>query len=327
MADLSEAFVELAAITRKHRGTKVTSSIAQHNAILNQLKERNAIVHDVDGGTEIIEPVALVENATIQNYAGYDPLNTGASESTFPARFGWAQKAIHVSASGKELRMNSGKNAMVKLVKMRQEIAEETAANRMAIELYGDASGYETINGLQAFLTDDGQGTVGGINSATYTNWRSKVLEMSGTNTWSATTIEGFFAQLYKTCVVGNDRPDLIIASHDIYTALETAIMQKTRYHGGYMQEKKANFNFEHIIFKNDVPVVYDANVNFAESAERAYFLNTKHLKLVEHPEAKWEFEKARTATNVDGVFIPAYWMGNLIVKKRRTMGKLIDAA
>lgn len=327
MSSLSDAFVEIAAITRKHRATKVTSSVAEHNAILNQLKENNCIDHSVDGGTEILEPVALVENSTIQNYSGYDPLNTGASESILPARFGWAQKAIHVTASGKDLRMNSGKNAMVKLVKTRQELAEETAANAMAIELYSDGTGYESINGLQAFLTNDGGGTVGGIDSSIYTNWKSKALEMTGTNTWDETTIEGYIAALYKKCVVGNDRPDLGIASHDIYTALEKAIMNKSRYFQGYMSEKKANFNFEHIIFKNNVPIVYDSNVNFAENAERLYLINTKHMRLVEHPEAKWDFEEARTAVNVDGVFIPAYWMGNLVIKKRKTMGKLIDAA
>lgn len=326
MASLADAFVEISAITRKHRPQRVTSSVAEHNALFNLMKEKNQIKHDVDGGSEILEPVALVENTTIQNYAGYDPLNTGASESTFPARFGWAQKAIHVSASGKELRMNSGKNAMVKLVKMRQDVAEETAANRMSIELYGDATAYEAINGLQLYLTDDGTGTVGSINSSTYTNWQSKFVEMSGTDGWSETTIEGEFAKLYKKCVIGSDRPDLILSSHDIYTALEKAIMQKTRYMG-YMEEKKAKFNFENIIFKSNVPVVFDANVNFAETAERAYFLNSKHLYLVEHPQAKWDFEEARKATNVDGVFIPAYWMGNLIIKKRRTMGKLLDAA
>ena len=109
-----------------------------------------------------------------------------------------------------------------------------------------------------------------------------------------------------------------------MYTLLETAIQQKTRYHG-YMETKKANFNFEHIIFKNDVPVVYDENANFSSTAENIYLLNTKHMALKEHPEARWEFEEARKAVNVDGVVIPAYWMGNLIIKKRRTMGKIHD--
>lgn len=326
MASLADAFVEIDAITRKHRKQRVTSSVAEHNALLSILKEKNKIRHDVDGGTEIVEPVALLENSTIQNYSGFDPLNDGDSESTFPARFGWAQKAIHVAASGKELRMNSGKNAMVRLVKMKQQIAEETAANRMAIELYGDGTGYEAIDGLQTYLTTNGAGIVGGIDSSVYTNWQNKVYEMPGTDAWSSTTIEEYFATLYKKCVVGKDRPDLIMASHDIYTALEKAIMEKTRYQG-YMDQKKANFDFEHIIFKNNVPVHFDSNVNFGETAERAYFLNCDHLYLVEHPQAKWDFEEGRKATNVDGVFIPAYWMGNLITKKRRTSGLLIDAA
>lgn len=330
MASLSEAFVEIATITRKHRDPNVTSSVAEHNAILNQMKEEGAIKSDVSGGTEIQFSVAVTENSTIQNYAGWDTQNVGQSDSLRPVRFGWGQKSIHVSASGQELRMNSSKEAMKNIVKERQDIAEETAANRMAIELYHDGSAYEAINGLQSFLTSDGTGIVGTLDSSVYTNWQSKFYEMPGTDAWSSSTIEGYFATLYKKCVVGNDRPNLIMASHDIYTALENAIIDKSRYYnggGGYMSSSKAHSNFENIIFKQNVPVVFDSNANFSETAETAFFLNTKHLVLKEHPQAKWEFEEARKPVNADGVVIPAYWMGQFCIKKRRTMGKLIDAA
>jgi hypothetical protein len=330
MASLEQVFSEIAAVTRRHRNQTVTSSIVEHNAILSQLKEEGSIKSDVSGGTEIQYPVALTENATIQNYAGWDTLNPGQSDSVRPARYGWAQKSIHVSASGSELRQNSGKEAMVRLVKMRQDIAEQTAANRMAIELYGDGSAYESINGLGNFLTADGTGTVGGIDSSTYTNWKSQFYEMTGTNAWSKSTIEGYMAVLYKKCVVGNDRPNLIMASHDVFTAIEEAIIDKSRYYnggGGYMDSKKAHSNFDSIIFRSNVPVVYDSNTNFSETAELAYFINTKHMELKEHPQAKWEFEEPRKPVNADGVIIPSYWMGQFCCKQRRTSGRLLDAA
>ena len=245
------------------------------------LKERGNIKHDVDGGTEIVEPVALVENSTIQNYAGYDPLNTGASESTYPARFGWVQKAIHVSASGKELNMNSGKNAMVKLVKMRQDVAEETAANRMSIELYGDATAYEAINGLQLFLTNDGTGTVGSIDSSVYTNWKSKFVEMTGSDGWSSTTIEGEFAKLHKKCVVGNDKPDLIVSSNDYYIFLEGGQIQNRR----YIDTDQANAGFQALQF-HGVPVIFDGVSGMP--AAHMYFLNTDYIYF--RPAAKRNF-------------------------------------
>ena len=102
--------------------------------------------------------------------------------------------------------------------------------------------------------------------------------------------------------------------------------MQKTRYHG-YMERKKANFDFEHIVFKNDCAIVYEENANFANNAELLYLLNCDDYELIEHPEGQFDFEKPIKTAGFDGITIPAYYYGQFITKRRRNSGVLYDAS
>ena len=47
--------------------------------------------------------------------------------------------------------------------------------NNMSSDIYSDGTSANQINGLQALVSDAGTGTVGGINSTTYTFWKSIV--------------------------------------------------------------------------------------------------------------------------------------------------------
>ena len=78
------------------------------------------------------------------------------------AEYPWAQVAIHVTASGREIRQNSGKEAMINLVKARVNNAFRTANNNFTTDLYSTGALTNQINGLGALITTDGTGTVGG---------------------------------------------------------------------------------------------------------------------------------------------------------------------
>jgi hypothetical protein len=157
-------------------------------------------------------PLEYAENATYTRYSGYDTLNTSASDVLSAAKYDWCQSAIHVVASGRELRMNNGPEAMIKLVKARIKNATHTASNNLAADLYSDGTATNQINGLANLIQSSGTGTVGGIVSGTYTFWKNQFSEVAGTNTWSKSTIKGEMNKLWYPCVRGNDKPDLIIS-------------------------------------------------------------------------------------------------------------------
>lgn len=161
MASPSTVFTEMVTTTMRNVAKDVADNVAKHNALLNRMKKKNKFV-TLDGGYEIQIPVEYAENGTYQRFAGFDTLDTSASDVLTSAKFDWCQVALHVVASGRELRMNSGKNQMINLAKSKKKNALTTAANNFSVDLYSDGSLTNQIGGLANIIQTNGQGTVGG---------------------------------------------------------------------------------------------------------------------------------------------------------------------
>ena len=327
MATPSQIFTEMVTTTDRTWGQKITDNVSKHNALLNRMRSRGKI-KTVGGGYEIAEPISYAENSTYQRYAGYDALNTNASDVLTTVKYPFRQVALHVTASGREIRMNSSKEAMKNLVRARKDNAMDTATNQFAIDLYSSGALSEQVNGLQNLIQTNGQGTVGGIDSATWTFWRNKFREASGTNTAATPTVansvqfKGDMNALWLSLNRGTDKPDLIVMTHDFYALYEVAEQEKQR----YADSDLAKAGFTTLKYKS-ADVIFDDNANFATTGETAYFLNTNYLYLVQHREAQWTPDDEKTPTNQDAVVVPIYWMGNLVCTNRALQGRLIDAA
>lgn len=322
MPSPSAIFTEMVTSTHREHSRKIADNVSNHNALYSRMKERNKVRKD--GGYEIVMPLDYAENATYQRYSGYDTLNIQASDVLSAAKFEWVQAAVHVTASGRELRMNAGKNQIINLVKARETNAYRTAGNNMSVDLYSSGALANQMGGLAHIIQTNGQGTVGGINSATYTFWRNQFREIAGTNTWSKSTISGEMKGLWMTCVRGADKPDLIVSTHDFYKAYWEGLTELQRYTTSTDSTAK---KFESVKFVGNVDVIYDSNDNFSTTGETMYFINTNYLELVEHPDADWSPDKEKMSVNQDAVVIPMLWMGQLCCSNRARQGILIDAA
>ncbi len=321
MTSPNATFTEMVTTTLRNHGREVTDNISLQNAFWNRLKTKGKIQNE-SGGYEIVRPLEYAENSTYQRYSGYDPLNQTASDVLSAAKYDWAQAALHVTASGRELRMNNGPERMINLVKARIKNAKNTAANNMSVDIYSDGALTNQIGGLALILQTSGTGTVGGIVSSTYTFWKNQFSEMAGTSTWSKSTIKGEMNKLWLKCVFGNDKPDLLIFSHDVYSAYEEALQDNQR----YMDSRSASAGFEMLKYKT-ADVMFDTNTNFSTTAEAGYFLNSDYLYIVQHPDAQWTQDDEKTPTNQDAVVVPLYWMGQLVCTNRSRQGYLYDVA
>mgnify|MGYP000507125542 FL=1 len=327
MASPSTVFTELVTTTDRSWGRKVTDNVSNHNALLNRMKGKGNI-KTKSGGYEIAEPLEYAENGTYQRYSGYDTLDTSASDVLTSAKFEYKQVALHITASGKQIRQNSGKEQMMDLVEARKNNATRTAANQFAVDLYSDGSLSDQVGGLAHLIQTNGQGTVGGIDSSVWDFWQNQFKEMTGTNLAStpnatnAASMKADMNSMWLSLVRGTDKPDLIVMTHDLYALYESGEQQLQRYTNAEMA--KAGFNS--IKYKT-ADVVFDNNTNFGTTDEKAYFLNTDYLCLVQHKDAQWTMDKEKTPVNQDAVVIPMYWMGNLVTTQRSLQGVLFDAA
>lgn len=327
MASLSTTFTEMVTSTDRAWGSEITDNVSNHNALLTRMKSKGKI-KTIGGGYEIAEPIDYAENNTYQRFAGYDALDTQASDVLSSVKYDWKQVALMVTASGEELRKNASKEKMIDLVKARKANAKRTAANNFSVDIYSDGTLTNQVNGLANLIQTDGTGTVGGVNASTWTFWKNQFKEMTGTNlaaspsTANAASMKADMNALWLSLVRGADKPDIIVMSHDLYALYELGEQQLQRYADADMA--KAGFN---TLKYKSADVWFDDNTNFSTTAEKAYFINTDFLYLVQHREAQWTMDDPKRPTNQDAIIIPMYWMGNLVLTNRSLQGVLFDAA
>jgi hypothetical protein len=316
---LFTTFTELATTAYRSHSKEVIDAVSKHNALYRRIfgKGRN---RTLDGGNSITQPLDYAENTTYQRYSGYDPLNIQASEVLSAAEFPWRQVAVNVAANGLEIRSNSGENQIINFVKAKVKNAQRTFANGLSQDFYSDGTATNQIGGIQALVADLGTGTVGGINSTTFTFWRNLVQSaaapiIGSAITVSATTIELFFSQLYNALTRGTDQPDLIVASLDYYTFYETSQTSLKR----YSRDDKAQGGFVSLAYKN-ADVMFDTAASGIPNAH-AYFLNTDYFDFVSHQDANMEIMPELKSVNQDAIVIPILLQGNLTVTNRALQG------
>jgi hypothetical protein len=267
-----------------------------------------------------VEPLDYAENGTFQRYSGYDPLNIQASDVLSAAKYDWVQSAVSVVASGRELRINSGKNQLINLMKARTKNAIRTASNNMSVDLYSSGSLTNQMGGLASIIQTDGGGTVGGIVSTTYTFWKNKFQEATGTGP-NYTDLKKDMLTLWLSLVRGTDKPDLIVSTHDLYTVYWDQLSDVQRYRNNDVPDTFQSLKFQ------SADVMFDSNSNFTTTGERMYFLNTDYLKLRYHPDANWTPLEEKSSVNQDAAVVTMIWQGQLTCSNRSLQGILIDAS
>lgn len=319
---LFTVFTELVTTTYRNHKKELADNVSEHNALYRRMTQKGRVRRE-DGGLSIVEPLDYAENSTYQRYSGYDPLNVAASDVLSAAEFPWRQQATHVTASGLEIRSNSGENRIINLVKSRIKNAQRTMGNNLSEDFYSSGSLTNQIGGLQSLISDAGTGTVGGINSSTFTFWQNTVqsaaapLQGGGAITPSATTIESLMLPLYLRTTRGADTVDLIVASEDYFTFFEQSQTSLKR----YAPEDNGRGGMISMKYKS-ADVFFDSAASGIPSAHM-YFINTDYISVVVHQDADMEIMPEMRAINQDAIVIPVIHQCNLTISNRKRQGVL----
>lgn len=313
---LFTTFTELVSTTYRNHRKEVADNVSNHNALYRRLTEKGRIRLE-DGGLSIVTPLDYAANSTYQRYSGFDLLNISASDVISAAEYPWRQIAVNIAASGLEIRTNSGANRIINFVKAKIKNGQRSMANGVSTDLYSDGTASNQINGLQALIADAGTGTVGGINSSTFSFWQNQVRDASDNSiTVSASTIEaGMMLPLWLSCTRGNDTPDLIVMDSTYFSYYEASQSSLKRYapsddgKGGMISMKYKTAD-----------VFFDSSAS-GIPANHMYFVNTDFLELVVHQDANFDVMPELRSVNQDAIVLPVLAQLQLVCSNRARQG------
>lgn len=315
---------EIVTTTLYNRSKKLADNVSDNNALLSRL-ERKGKRKTFSGGRQIMQEIEYGENGTFGWYSGYDSLDISPSDVFTAAVYDIKQCSVAVSISGLEELQNAGEEQMIDLLEGRISNAEKTMRNQMSAAVYGDgtADGGKAIGGLALLVADAGTGTVGGINSSTWSFWQNYAYDATtdGGGAASTSNIIQYMNQVYLNLVRGTDAPDLLVADNNYYKLYMEALQPQQRFRSAEM----AQSGFESLKYMG-ADVVFDGGIGGNAPANHMYFLNTDYIYLRPHSARQYvPLSPDRFSTNQDAMVKLIGWAGNMTTSGRKFQGVLKD--
>jgi len=302
---------EIITTTLRNRSKSLADNVTNHNALLRRLSENGNLTTVT--GRDIVRELEYASNGTVGFYSGYETLDVSPSDVLTSATFSYKQMAGNVTISGLEQIQNSGTEAVINLLESRIGVLEKTMSNILSTSLYSDGTGSDgkEVGGLQLIVADAGSGTVGGINSSTYTFWQNAQTTATS-SAFSTTNIQSDMNTIYLSLVRGADSPDLIMADTNSYKSFLGSLQAIQR----VTSDRVATSGFTSVQYLNS-DVIFDS----ACPTNKMYFLNTDYLRLEVAANRNFVPGESRMSVSQDAMVQPMFWSGNLTCSNRALQG------
>lgn len=264
-------------------------------------------------GESIVEQLMYAVNTTAKPYAGAEVIDTTLQDNLTIARYNWKQYAATIGITGLDFRSNSGKEALLNLLKAKTTNAIMSLRNVMSEDAYGDGTGNggKDLTGLEALVS--ATSTVGGLAPGTFDWWKSVVTGSVGS--FAANGL-GAMRTLLLSLTYGNDMPDAVFTTQSIYAAYEATLQPQTR----FTNTKAADGGFLNLTF-HEVPIFFDRDC----TSGVMYFLNSNYLSFVVSNQADFTTSPFVEPENQDVRTAKILFQGNTTTSNRRMLGKLTD--
>lgn len=285
--------------------TKLTDQIMVGTRTLKVLSMKEGFKQKEQGGATIRVPIQYAESKNVKWMGEYDNYLTNPQQVFDAAEFPWASIAGTAVVTHAERVKNSGKHAVIKLVKSKMDNLVESLQQDMNRVIFSDGTVANEPAGLRAIVSTTG--TYGGISHSANTWWAGQV-----DSTAEALSVADMRSS-FNLCSANVTAPNVIVTTRTLYEKYEGLAQSFQQ----ITESKKGDLGFEHLQFKG-VPLFWDDDC----PTESMYFLNTRYLWLFCHPE--WEWEVLDPIKRDQALEIHAIeWWGNFVCSGPRYQGVL----
>ena len=318
MASTPIATVLNSTLTRSRK--KLIMASIKSNALMAWAFANNRVEFE-DGGHEITNPLTLGRNPNITSYEYYDEQPIAQTNEFDTVTYNWSRVAGSVVISDQEEDENRGQSQIFKLMKAKMDVLEESIKEKFSTYLYASGSGTDP-QGLSLLIPDDPTtGTVGNINRANESQWRTSSYDFNGN--LDSTNIEEAFDDILMDLTLKGDRPDVILCGRNLYRHYRTAVRDKVVIN---LSESNAGKKMMDLGFSGvkhqSIPMLYDEDC----PVNKAYFINSKYLRLHILRHVNMKVKELVAPWTIDAVGRRVVWQGQWCLwKAYRTHAVLIN--
>jgi len=275
-----------------------------------------------DGGYNITNPLTVGRNPNVTSFSYYDALPVAQTDEFTTVEYRWSRVGGTVIISDQEQDENKGQSQIFKILKAKMEVLEESIKEKFSSYLYGAGAGKDPY-GLEALIPDDPTtGTLGGINRATESQWRTSAYDF-GAGGITSSNIEEAFDDILMDLTIKGEKPDLILAGRDIYRKYRAAVRDKLVINLGELKAGKGMVDLGFGGIAHDkIPIVYDEDC----PVNKAYFINSKYLRLHMLKGVNMKTKELAAPWDTDAIGRRVIWQGQFCLwRAYRTHAVLIS--
>jgi hypothetical protein len=309
---------QLVATTLANYHKELADNVSNSNAVTALLRQGNRI-RTVDGGRSINCPLVYAEE-TFAWYMGTELLSRAVKETISEADYEPANAVSSVTLSGPDLAKNKGKERILNLLESKIQNMEVTMKNNITKAIYGDGTVAKSFAGLKAFITNDGSGTVGGIDASVWTFWKNQFQTATRqTGVLVYADLKAAMNALWLKLIRGSEHPDLFVVDGEVYSTYEGGLQEMQR----YADASLGALGFETLKYKS-ASLVFDGA---ATGISGGYLMNTKYMKFEVYEGRNFEkLDLPDSSVDMDAITNHIGFMGGLTMNNRSMQGRLIIA-
>ena len=264
------------------------------------------------GGRWIGIPVEYGKNETVTSLSKGDSVSTQDTDPMTTAQYEWKYVAGTIVRYYTDDQQNKGKAQIMSMAKAKFKNLENSIIDKMEGDLFGTGTG-KNVNGLGNIVTDNGQGSLGGIDGDTHEWWRNKFYDMTGEDVTTNLLIR--MRTLFNNASKGNDTPDILVTDQSSYELYEDEVMEQKQ----IVNKELGDAMFENVLFKGR-PLIWSPSC----TTGKMFFLNTRYLEWVADESVNFEMTDWKPAQNNLDRVAQVVVAGNLTCSARLRQGVLL---
>jgi hypothetical protein len=283
--------------------------------LLNFMKA-NGGIETKSGGASYVQVPLLHATGTSEWFAGTDSLNVTPVDTLDAAQFYWRNLNASITITLEDELNNSGKEQIVDLLDAKIMQAKLTISANLNESIY-TGTGAESRKRIVGLQTLAGTGSVGGINGATYADWRAyteataTALTIAQIKTARNTINQG----------KGGSPVKIMVTTQTLFEKYES-LLTPTYQMDPLVQSKEAqrlgDVGFTALSYAG-IPMVFDLDVPSGEF----YLLNAENLKLYVHEMANNKMSEANSPVDQHLTVRHIVMRCALGTNRRKSLGKL----
>lgn len=299
---------------------KIADQIFKGLVLFEWLRSKGRVEYK-RGGDRILVPVMYAKSTNAKSYSGFDVLSTTPQDNFTTAEFQWKQSADSIVISGRELRAINGPGQVKDLLQARTENVELSLMDELNRQAYLDGTGNSSkdLLGLQAsHAVAPTTGTYGGLarSNAWWQNYQASVGSFAANGIKAMRTAWRKISQGRRSGI-----SDLILTTSDAYGFYEAALEPKQEYQM-VKSGVRGEAGFGPLTFKG-IPIEFDENAPLISSNDIQWWLNSRYLKLIVHPDADLRPTAFKTPPGQDASVAQILFQGEMISNNLRHQGVL----